>query len=185
MRINKFLKERITRCKFYDTDCIKYDWRFGQNATGDEVRQWLRERPCDRCYYGLQIFIAKPIPGWEMECWQEPDQRIGNRPLVLRQEAVSERLGYFSVYYQLVVPVGGAGLYSTDPAYTVTVKFPFDPQAEPWEVTRSEIRGFADRRTMTYFATAYKESHRGGFEETYIALGTRILELGGDVDCLR
>ena len=61
MRINKFLKDKITKCVYHNVDCIKYDWRFGQTAAPDEVRQWLKERPCDRCYYGNMAFTAKPI----------------------------------------------------------------------------------------------------------------------------
>lgn len=184
MRINKFLKDRLTRCVFKDTDCIKYDWRFGQTANPEELRWWFKNRPCKECAFGFTVFKGTEIPTWEYSIPQGEIGTMDHRPVILKPHAVRERLGYFDVFYQFVVPVGGAGLYTDDPSHALSVSFPFDPIAKPWEIHKNEISGFADRQTLIYFAKYFMECLHGDLRENVVMLCQHILDLGGDVDCL-
>lgn len=184
VRINKFLRDKIMKCPYRETDCIKYDWRFGDKAEPDAIRQWLRERPCDNCAFGLQVFRSKPIPGWEYMVLQAPITGIDRTPVILKPEIVRERLGYFDVTLQLAVPSGGLGFYTEDPEDSISVLFPLAPREKSWVVRKADIAGFAGRCTLIYFAKFFKELHTQKFESVVTALCQSILDVGGDVDCL-
>ena len=184
MRINKFLRDKITKCPYRDTDCIKYDWRFGDKAEPDAVRQWLRERPCDNCAFGAQVFRAKPVPVWEYNVLQTAITGIDHAPVILKPEVVRERLGYFDVTLQLAVPSGGIGLYTEDPEDVISVSFPLAPREKSWSVCKTDVAGFAGRCTLIYFAKFLRELHTQKFESAVTGLCQSILDVGGDVDCL-
>ena len=184
MRINKFLQQKLTRCCFRDSDCIKYDWRFGQKADPEALREWFRTRPCDSCVYGITVFTKKPLPTWEYVTRGVDLSVLTRRPVILRPDLVQNRLGYFDVFYQMAVPTGGVGMYTDDLEDTILVSFPLCPMAEPWSIQKKDLAGLADRVTLIYFAKYYKELHRGEFREHFINICQQILELGGDVDCL-
>lgn len=185
MRINKFLLDKLTHCVFDSRkDCIKYDWRFGKTADPDAVRWWFKNRPCKECVFGVNAFKASEIPRWEYTLLPKNVDMIGHRPIVLTPEAVRSRLGYFDVFYQFAVPVSGTGVYSDDPFSPLSVLFPLDPLANSWNILRKDISGFADRQTLIYFAKYYEECLMGELREHIIMLCQRILDVGGDVDCL-
>ena len=188
--VNKFLLNAAYHCPYDSSERPCVCALDVDPKRRDKVELFLKNRDCTGCERKAQYYWRDCGDLEILSSYVEPKNKhtmdYTKRLLVLTRDAVLRiNNGKFDVFHQLVVVVGGTGIYRTDNAAFLDVRPIFFDVKEPFTVYRSEVLGRACEKTVDYLARVLP--HTGiedGYYRTVYHIKSRMQALGGDVKCM-